>query len=241
MANLVINTPQNVNLQFKLVSVGERILGFLIDLFVMSLYLYVIEQITGVMGEIFDDDWTIFGLQQFLLLPVMFYSLYMHILFEGRTIGKFVMRTKVVKLDGTPVHWSDYITLWMLRILDIWMFLGSIGLLTTLFSAKNQRLGDMAAGTAVISVKKKFQISHTILEEVKDNYKPTFLNVTELSDKDVRLIKETYLIALKSNDYKTLNLLRKKVCDLLNIESKLYDKQLLDILLKDYNHFTQNM
>ena len=241
MANLVVNTPQNVNLYYRLVSVGERILGFFIDLFVLSLYLYIIEQVTGVIDAIFDDNWTVFGLQQFLFLPAMFYSLYMHILFQGRTIGKFVMKTKVVKLDGTPVRWNDYLTLWMLRIVDIWMFLGSIGLLTTLFSEKNQRVGDMAAGTAVISVKKKVKISHTILEEVTKDYEPTFHKVIELSDKDVRLIKETYQIALKSNDFKTLNMLRKKVASLLNIESKLYDKQFLDTILKDYNHFTQHM
>ena len=37
------------------------------------------------------------------------------------------------------------------------------------------------------------------------NYEPKFIMVTKLTDKDVRLIKETYIIAKRSNDYKTLN------------------------------------
>lgn len=129
----------------------------------------------------------------------------------------------------------------MLRIVDLWMFLGSIGLLTTIFSEKRQRLGDMAAGTVVISTKNKLKISHTILEEISDSYEPTFLNVTKLTDKDVRLIKETFHIALSSSDFKTLNLLRKKVESVLQVESQLYDRQFIDTILKDYNYFTQNM
>jgi len=189
----------------------------------------------------FSDNWTVFGLQQFLLLPVMFYSLYMNILFNGRTIGKMIVKTRVVKLDGLPVHWSNYLTLWMMRVLDIWMFFGNVGLLSCLFSEKRQRLGDMAAGTVVISTKKRTRISHTILEEVEESYEPKFLNVTQLTDKDVRLIKETYQIALQSNDFKTLNMLRKKVVEVLEIESELYDKQFIDTVLKDYNYFTQEM
>ena len=241
MANLAINTTQNVNLDYKIVSVGERILGFFIDFAIFLLYFYIVEVITSALEMALSDRWTVFGLQQLLILPVMFYSLYMHILFNGRTIGKMIMRTRVVKIDGTQVHWSNYLTLWMLRILDIWIFMGSIGLLTCLFSEKRQRVGDMAAGTVVISTKNKVKISHTILEEISDNYEPKFLMVTKLTDKDVRLIKETYQIAIRSNDFKTLTLLRKKVESVLEVESDLYDRQFIDTILKDYNYYTQEM
>ncbi|WP_310992057.1 RDD family protein [Aequorivita marina] len=241
MANLEINTTQNVNLDYKIVSVGERILAFLIDVFLFSIYFYLVDLATKGMGMAFSDHWTVFGLQQLLLLPVMFYSLYMHILFNGRTVGKMAMKTRVVKVDGTPARWSDYMVLWMLRLVDIWIFLGSIGLLSIIFSERRQRVGDHAAGTVVISTKNKVKISHTILEEIAEDYQPKFMNVTILTDKDARLIKETYRIAMKSNDFKTLNLLRKKVESVLGTSSDLYDKQYLDTVMRDYNHFTQNM
>lgn len=101
MANLAIHTAQNVNLNYKIVNVGERILAFFIDLFLFFLYFYVIEIITDLLGAAFSDRWTVFGLQQFLLLPVMFYSLYMHILFNGQTVGKMILKTRVVKMDGS--------------------------------------------------------------------------------------------------------------------------------------------
>jgi uncharacterized RDD family membrane protein YckC len=241
MANLAINTTQNVNLDYKLVSVGERILAFLIDLLIFSVYLYIVEVISDLMGLAISDNWTVFGLQQLLLLPVMFYSLYMHILFNGRTVGKMVLKIRVVKIDGGPVHWSNYLTLWMLRIVDIWIFTGAVGLLSILFSERRQRVGDFAAGTVVISTKNKVKISHTILEEITETYEPKYTNVTKLTDKDVRLIKETYLIALSSADYKTLNSLRKKVESILEIKSEFYDKQFIETILKDYNYYTQSM
>lgn len=241
MANLEIQTTQNVNLHYKVVSLGERILAFLMDLFLFFVYLYLVQLVTQAMGQAFSDQWTVFGLQQLLMLPIMFYSLYMHILFNGQTVGKMIMKTRVVKNDGTPARWSDYLIRWMLRLVDIWMFLGSIGLLFILFSEKHQRIGDHAAGTVVISTKQAVKIDHTILEEVSEDYVPKFINVTTLTDKDVRLIKETYLIAQRSKDYKTLNLLRKKVESILDTSSELYDKEYIDTVLKDYNHFTQNM
>lgn len=241
MANLAINTTQNVNLDYKIVSVGERILALLIDLLIFTVYLYVVELVTSFMGAAISDRWTVFGVQQLLLLPVMFYSLYMHIIFNGRTVGKMILKIRVVKIDGSPAHWSNYMILWMLRLVDIWIFLGSIGLLTILFSERKQRVGDFAAGTVVISTKNTVKISHTILEEIEEEYTPQFPTCMQLTDKDVRIIKETYLIALRGNDYKTLNVLRKKIEGILEVSSNYYDKQFIETVLKDYNYYTQNM
>ncbi len=239
MGNLQINTTQNVNLNYKIVSIGERIIAFLIDAFILYLYAILVRLIGDAIGYVYDDRWTQRGLVSLIFLPAMGYSLFMHSIFNGRTIGKMLLKMRVVRLDGTPVHWSNYLVRWMLRLVDIWIFFGSIGLLTILFSERRQRLGDAAAGTVVISTRNKLTVSHTILEEVEEEYVPKFTNVTLLSDKDVRLIKETYQIAKRSNDYKTLNALRIKVDSILKTNSELYDKQYLDTVLKDYNYYTQ--
>lgn len=241
MANLAINTTQNVNLAYKTVGIGERILAFLIDAFILWLYLFIVNFITALLGTAFIDNWTVFGIQSLLFLPISFYSLFMHIVFNGRTVGKMVLKTRVVRVDGLPANWSNYMIRWLLRLVDIWIFLGSIGILSILFSNKHQRIGDAAAGTVVITTKQKVKISHTILEEVEEEYQPKFLNVTKLSDKDVRLIKETYHIALRSNDFKTMTELRNRVEEVLEIKSDLYDRQFLDIILKDYNYYTQKL
>lgn len=241
MANLQINTTQNVNLNYKIVSIGERILAFLIDGFILYLYAILVDLIGDAIGYVYKDGWTQRGLVALIFLPAMGYSLFMHSIFNGRTVGKMLLKMRVVRFDGTPVHWSNYLVLWMLRLVDIWLFVGSIGILTLLFSERRQRLGDAAAGTVVISTKNKTKVSHTILEEVEETYQPKFVNVTLLTDKDVRLIKDTYQIALKSNDFKTLSALRIKVDSILQTKSELYDRQYLDTVLKDYNYYTQKL
>ncbi len=241
MAKLKINTTQNVNLDYKIVGIGERILALVIDLFIFLLYFFILDVVMSISDDLFTDRWTLFGIQSLLMLPVMFYSLYMHIIFNGRTVGKMIVKTRVVKVDGSPVHWSNFLIRWMLRIVDLWIFAGSISVLSILFSDKRQRLGDAAAGTVVISTKNQVKISHTILEEVEDTYQPKFIMVTKLTDKDVRLIKETFLIAKRSNDFKTLKALRAKVESVLDVKSDLYDRQFIDTVLKDYNYFTQSM
>ncbi|KQC29470.1 RDD family protein [Flagellimonas eckloniae] len=241
MGNLQINTTQNVNLDYKIVSIGERIVAFLIDGLILYMYAFLVNIISDALGYIYEDTWTQRGLAAFIFLPAMFYSLLMHSIFNGRTVGKMLLKMRVVRLDGTPVHWSNYLVRWMLRLVDIWIFLGSIGILSILFSERRQRVGDAAAGTVVISTKNKTKVSHTILEEVNEAYVPQFTNVTLLTDKDVRLIKDTFRIARKSNDFKTLTALRVKVESILNTNSTLYDVQFLDTVLKDYNYYTQKM
>lgn len=241
MANLQINTTQNVNLNYKIVSIGERILAFLIDGFILYLYAILVDLIGDAIGYVYKDGWTQRGLVALIFLPAMGYSLFMHSIFNGQTVGKMLLKMRVVRFDGTPVHWSNYLVRWMLRLVDIWIFVGSIGILTLLFSERRQRLGDAAAGTVVISTKNKTKVSHTILEEVEEEYQPKFANVTLLTDKDIRLIKDTYRIAVKSNDFKTLSALRIKVDSILQTKSELYDKQYLDTVLKDYNYYTQKL
>ena len=76
----------------------------------------------------------------------------------------------------------------------------------------------------------------TRTEDITDDYQPVFSNVTLLSDKDVRIVKEAFLISKKNSDYKTLNLLRKKISEILEVNSELYDIAFIDTVLKDYNY-----
>lgn len=241
MANLQINTSQNVNLDYTIVGLGERILAFLIDGFLLYMYAYLVGIVSDALGLIYEDGWTQRGLAALIFLPAMSYSLWMHSLFNGRTVGKMLLGMRVVRLDGSPVHWSNLLVRWMLRLVDIWLFLGSVGILSILFSPRGQRVGDAAAGTVVVSTKRKAKIAHTLLEAVEEEYLPLFPNVTLLSDKDVRLIKETYHTALRSGDFKTLTALREKVDSILKTNSALYDRQYLDRVIKDYTYYTQQM
>ena len=120
---------------------------------------------------------------------------------------------------------------------------GVIALISIVSSSKNQRLGDITAGTAVISLKNNVNISHTILEDLNEDYKPTYPSVIRLSDNDARIIKDTFVTARKTKDYKTLIKLRTKIMEVLELKEIQHnrDHEFIDTILKDYNYYTQSM
>lgn len=239
MSELQINTTQNVKINFTAAGAGERLLAFIIDMAIKIGYLMVLSWTFGVFENM--DEWSQIGINTVLSFPVMFYTLALESLLEGQTIGKKALKIRVVKIDGYQASLSDYVVRWFFRIVDIYIF--GIGFFVILFNKKQQRLGDMAAGTAVIALKDKVTINHTILENLKEDYKPTYPNVIKLSDNDARIIKETFTIAKASKDYQTLIKLRKKLIEVTGIKKvkQKSDIEFIDVIMKDYNYYTQSM
>ncbi|MDG3581666.1 RDD family protein [Galbibacter pacificus] len=247
MSELQINTTQNVNIMFTAASVGERILAYGIDFLIKIAYAstigYVIFNVLGlwdIMKQM--DQWSQAAIIIVFLLPIIFYTLIFESVLEGQTIGKKVVKIKVVKIDGYQASFPDYIVRWFFRIIDINMMSGIIGLVSIIISDKNQRLGDITAGTSVISLKDKVTIDHTILENLKEDYKPTYPQVIKLSDNDARIIKETFERARLASDHKMMLKLKKKIVEVTGITPVHNETHtFVRIVLKDYNYYTQHM
>jgi uncharacterized RDD family membrane protein YckC len=247
MSELSITTTQNVTINFSAASVGHRMLGYLLDLLVKAAYVVVIwgiffyylginQRMTGL------DNWSYYAIIIVVYSPVIFYSLIFESILEGQTIGKRLLQMKVVKIDGYQASFGDYLIRWLFRIIDVNLSSGVIGLISMIASSKTQRLGDMTAGTAVISLKNEININHTILEEVDTAYLPTYPLVIKLSDNDARIIKETFNIAVTKRDYATLIKLRNKIEEVTGIKNiSGNDTDFIRTILKDYSFYTQNM
>jgi uncharacterized RDD family membrane protein YckC len=247
MTQLSINTTQNVNINFEAASVGERILAFFLDNLVKIAYIIVVYYIffyyLGI-NRLMEsmDKWSSASIQIFFYFPVMFYSLLLESFFEGQTIGKRLLKMKVVKIDGYQASFGDYLMRWVFRIIDVNFSFGIVGLVAVVTSKKSQRLGDMTAGTSVISLKNNININHTILEEIGESYVPTYPLVIKLSDNDARIIKETFHAASRNKDYQVIYKLRAKVEQVTGIKNQSgNDDDFLRTILKDYNFYTQNM
>lgn len=247
MSELTINTTQNVNINFEAATVGERVLAYLVDFLVKASYVFLLFLIFIILlnlGSFFNsiDFWTGMAIYSVLSLPIVFYSLLFESLMEGQTIGKRVMKIKVVKIDGYQASFGDYLIRWVVRIVDIGITSGIIGLIAMIVNDKTQRLGDVAAGTAVITLKNKVTINSSILEDIGEMYVPTYPLVIKLTDNDVRIIKETLHTALSRNDLDVIVKLKEKIESVTGIKNQSgKSEDFIRIVIKDYNYYTQNM
>jgi uncharacterized RDD family membrane protein YckC len=246
MSELSINTTQNVTINFTAASIGHRILAFGVDLLIIIAYLtsaFALLNYSG-LSQILSgmDGWSQMAVQSLLFLPVMFYSLIFETFFEGQSLGKKLVRIKVVKIEGYQASFGDYLIRWLFRMVDIVISSGVIGLISIVMSKKTQRLGDMAAGTSVITLRNNVTISSTILEEINDNYKPTYPLVIKLSDNDVRIIKENFIRAKAEKNTDLFLKLSEKIETVTGIKNQNGNQvDFIKTIIKDYNFYTQSM
>jgi uncharacterized RDD family membrane protein YckC len=91
--------------------------------------------------------WTVILVAVIIGYPTIFETLS-----RGKTLGKMAMGLRVVADDGGPERFRQALIRALTGIFEIWIFvLGPIALITSLASSKGKRLGDMFAGTYVIT------------------------------------------------------------------------------------------
>ena len=246
MSLIAINTSQNVNINFNTASIGERILAFVIDLLIKGAYVLIL---FWFLFKVFNfssyinslDSWSQMAVYIILTIPIHIYTLVSESLMEGQTFGKKLLKIKVVKIDGFQASFGDYLMRWFFRLIDVFSNSGVVGLVSMIVSKHNQRLGGIASATAVISLKNRVNISHTILENLKEDYIPLFPQVIALTDNDVRIIKENYQKALKIDDRQVVSKLSTKIKEILKLEidpTKMTERQFINVVIKDYNFYT---
>lgn len=244
MSKLYITTTQNVPLFFTPASIGERMLGYIIDMIVKASYvisLYYLFRYLKLLDVFINmETWGQIALFLAIYSPVAFYSLVSESLMEGRTLGKMVVKTRVVKIDGYQASFTDYFTRWIFRLVDIDM--GFVpGVLFMLFTRHTQRLGDLAAGTAVISEKSKYNLSHTILADINGDYEPYFsrTQMLQFNDNDMRIIKENALYAIQNRDAALMERLTTKIEEVIRIKHKFpTQEKFIRKVIEDYNYYT---
>ena len=234
MSTIRIQTTQNVTLEYEIASIGERVLAALIDY-----GLYVVWFIAWAMlNSAYDFAPQGRAGQVLMLLPTTFYMLACEVFFNGQSLGKKALHLRVVRLDGTRAGLGDYLLRWLLRPLEILMTLGVLAFITLLLNGRGQRLGDMAAGTGVISLKPRAGARNPLAAEATlvEGYQPVFAQAATLTDHDVALIRQLLYQGARQENYMLLNDLSNKVKAVTGIRTDLPDLPFLQTVLRDHAH-----
>lgn len=166
---LIIETPERVPLAFSLASIGNRFLAAAIDHFIQYTSIisiiwlgFAITRIdvfggegttaNGILGGM--PNWIIAALIIATFLLFSGYFIFFEWLWDGQTPGKRLMKLRVIREDGRPITLWEAVARNLLRIFDaipgLVIPIYSVGLIVVFLSSRDQRVGDIFAGTVVI-------------------------------------------------------------------------------------------
>lgn len=199
MGQIEIGTSQNVGIRYEAANVMERILATVIDAVIMLgvlIGLYVTVIMIAVNGT-FDSSttevlgWVFLGIG---ILDVL-YPVLCETFWNGQTIGKRMMRLRVMRVDGTQPRIVDYFLRWLIGLVEIVLTSGAVAAILIMASRNHQRLGDMAAGTTVVRLPKKSILSASFLEVDEGVTSVRYPEVQRLTDKDIAIIRDVLTAA----------------------------------------------
>jgi uncharacterized RDD family membrane protein YckC len=234
MQTIRVRTTQNVFIEYPLASVGERIVAYLIDWIILIFYSVAI---VAVLATIEVEVWYIWLIV--IGVPMLFFSLLFEIFMNGQTPGKFAMKIKVVRLDGTPPAIGDYLMRWIFSFIDFYMLSGAVAVVIIAAGGKGQRLGDVVAGTSVVKLVEHHQITtQNVFVPIEEQYVPTFAQVVNLTEKDIDLIQRALDVNREQGNIQPVIIITDKIKALLNIQTDLPPVKFLYTIIKDYQTIT---
>jgi uncharacterized RDD family membrane protein YckC len=142
---ITIETPEGLTLELSLAGVGSRFAAAIVDWMIqLSIFiaLYILLLRIGSSGA------AIFAVASFLLL--FGYDVAFEVLNSGRTPGKRMNGLRVVRDGGRPITFTASTIRNLVRVVDLLPGTYLVGAISIVVSSRNQRLGDIAAGTLVV-------------------------------------------------------------------------------------------
>jgi len=236
MDNFQIETAQNISIEQNAAGIGDRILAFIVDMAIIVVYMILAGLL---MAGISGDNGSEMMYYLVLGLPPFLYYLLWETFWNGQSPGKALLQIRVVKKDGSRPQFSNYLVRWLLWIIDVSLTSGGVAVVTILLNGKGQRLGDIAAGTTVISEKQKVSIHNTLAVDLPENYQPKYPQVTVLSDNDIQEIKNLYNEARKGAQHQIILSLSEKVAQLMDVQFEERPMEFIQRVINDYNYYTR--
>jgi uncharacterized RDD family membrane protein YckC len=147
-------TGDAVVLDVQIAQLPVRALSAMIDITVILIAYVLGVLLWAATLTQFDDALSAAVLIVFTVLAVVGYPVAIETATRGRSLGKMVFGLRVVSEDGGPERFRQALFRALAGVIEIWAFVWSAAapaVICSLLSPKGKRLGDIFAGTVVIS------------------------------------------------------------------------------------------
>ena len=239
MPAVTIHTAQNVRIDYETAGIGLRIGAFAIDAIAVLISFFILLLLVEWLSIGIDTEvlWEYFAL--FYLVLYFFFS---EMLTRGQTLGKKVLKLRVIRLDGEDPTPGDFLVRALFLLLDVVFTSGILAVLLIVTGHQNQRLGDLIARTVVIHTRRFGGVSLRDILTIRkrDEHTARYPAVQRLTDNDMLLVKQTlarYRLYGNRAHRKALSLLAARMSEILDIpavDRPSSDEEFMETLLLDY-------
>ena len=186
MRTIIIPTTQNVSIEYELAGSMTRIFALCLDaLICLGVYLIMLATFGNSINYI----------SMVVYLPLTLFLLYYftaELFMGGQTFGKNIQGLKVIRADGKQPTPGDFLLRTIFLLPDVWFSMGIPAVLLVNTTPRAQRLGDMVAHTVVIRTRnsENLGLADILNIQTKEDYEPQFVQVQQLSEEDMLLVKQ---------------------------------------------------
>jgi len=146
--SITVATPEGLELRLQLAGLGSRFIAGGVDLTIMLALLAILAVIAGpVTGLSSGVSGVVYVIGAFVIL--LFYPILFELLGHGQTPGKRMSNLRVLRDSGTPVDLPASSIRNLMRLIDGPLLLYIPSIVSIAVTSRNQRPGDIAAGTIV--------------------------------------------------------------------------------------------
>jgi uncharacterized RDD family membrane protein YckC len=144
-------TGDAVVLDVQIAQLPVRALSALIDITVVFIaYIIGVLLWASTLAQ-FDTAFSAAVLIIFTVLSLVGYPVAFETATRGRSLGKMALGLRVVSEDGGPERFRQALFRALSGVIEIWILSGGPAVICSLLSSKGKRIGDIFAGTVVIS------------------------------------------------------------------------------------------
>jgi uncharacterized RDD family membrane protein YckC len=248
MDTIQVNTSQHVTIDYPVAGLGERIAARLIDLaifVILYILIMIVFGITGFTIGLSKGPYTVIltVIAITVIAGFVFYDLLLEIFMNGQSIGKKLMKIKVISMDGGQASIGQYFIRWLFRLIDFTLSMQMGGLICVAVTDRKQRIGDIVAGTILIRTVPKTGHEHiAFLQPAEQNYTPVFAGVHQLNDRNIELIHEVLTTFYQTHNFQLIEATAAKIASILsvNVPQGMNGLNFLQTIVKDYNYLTAN-